>query len=170
MKNEPIHVLFLCTRNAARSIMAEACLRALGRAQYVAFSAGTWPTEDGLPDAMTLQVLESVGLPATNLRSKSWEEFSAEGAPRIDIVITLCDAVADEPCPVWAAHPDAVHWSYPDPAMLKGSEQVRLDAYRATLHAIRWRVELLANLPVGKLENFAVAEFAQGLAQVPVRA
>lgn len=145
----PYGVLFLCTGNSARSIMAEALLNHHGGGRFIAYSAGSRPS--GSVHPLTLRVLAEAGLPTEGLRSKSWDEFGAEDARPIDFVITVCDNAASEPCPVWPGHPAIAHWGIPDPAAAGGSEEERLRAFHAALRAMNQRVRLLLNLPIDKL-------------------
>lgn len=123
----PYNVLFLCTGNSARSILAEAILNKLGAPRFAAFSAGSRPKGTVHPDALAL--LRDFGLPTGGLRSKSWEEFAAPGAPKLDFVFTVCDNAAAEPCPIWPGQPVSAHWSAPDPA-LSADPQAWQDVYR----------------------------------------
>ncbi len=150
-KNVPKNVLILCTGNSARSIMAEAILNSLGQGRFRAFSAGSQPA--GKVNPAALRQLESAGHPTSGLRSKSWDEFSGAMAPRMDIVITVCDSAAKESCPLWHGAPVTAHWGIPDPAAVKGTDDdVRRafdEAYRVLLH----RMRMLVALPVGKLDR-----------------
>lgn len=136
-----INVLFLCTGNSARSIMAEAMLNdpALGGGRFRAFSAGSHPR--GAVHPLAIELLREHGLPVDGLRSKSWDEFAAPGAPAIDVVITVCDSAAAEPCPVWPGRPATLHWSVLDPASVTGSEAARRQAFRDTMRRLRARIE-----------------------------
>lgn len=156
-----LHVLFLCTGNSARSIMAESLLRQMGGGRLVAHSAGSRPAGTVNPYAID-QLLRS-GLPVDGLRSKSWEEFAAPGAPALDLVITVCDNAAGEVCPYWPGQPATAHWGYADPSAVAGSDADRLEAFRQTLHAIRRRLELLVNLPPAALDRLALETHARSL-------
>lgn len=144
------NVLFLCTGNSARSIMAEALLNHHGRGRFRAYSAGSRPA--GTVNPLTLRVLEDAGLPTGGLRSKSWEEFAAADAPGIDFVFTVCDKAASETCPVWPGKPVSAHWGIADPAAVEGDEEARLRAFRAALHQMDNRIRLFLDLPI---ERFA---------------
>jgi arsenate reductase (thioredoxin) len=143
MNDRPLNVLFLCTHNSARSILAEATLNHIGQGRFKAFSAGSSPRENQQPNPLGLQVLREAGIPTQGLRSKSWDEFAAPGAPEMDLIITVCDDAAGEQCPFWPGHPATAHWGYPDPSALKGTDAQRLEAFRSTFLAIRRRLELL---------------------------
>ncbi len=139
-------VLFLCTANSARSIMAEALLRALGGDRFRAFSTGSRPA--GAIHPLALEVLVENRLPVDELHSKGVAAFSGPGAPRLDLVVTVCDAAAREPCPVWPGAPATAHWSLPDPAAAPGTEAERRRHFEATLAELRRRVEALVAQPV----------------------
>lgn len=148
------NVLFLCTGNSARSILAEALLGTLGKGRFQAFSAGSQPS--GQVQPMAAELAQSLGYPAERLRSKSWDEFAEPGAPQMDIIITVCDNAAGEACPVWLGHPATAHWGVPDPAAVVGDEDERRRAYMAAFATLRRRVELLLALPLDKLDRLAV--------------
>ncbi len=147
------NVLFLCTGNSARSILAEALLGTLGEGQFQAYSAGSQPS--GKVQPMAAELAQSLGYPAERLRSKSWDEFAEPAAPQMDIIITVCDNAAGEACPVWLGHPAAAHWGVPDPAAVEGDESTRRRAYQAAYATLRRRVELLLALPLDKLDRLA---------------
>ena len=160
----PLNVLFLCTHNSARSILAEALLNAMAGDRFKAYSAGSSPRENQRPHPMGLQVLQAAGVSTEGLRSKSWDEFAAPGAPQMDLIITVCDNAAGELCPVWPGHPASAHWGYPDPSAAKGSDAQQLEAFRQTLLAIKHRLALLINLPASKLGKPVLQASARGLA------
>jgi protein-tyrosine-phosphatase len=135
-----VNVLFLCTHNSARSILAEAALNHLGRGRFHAFSAGSSPRENQQPNPLALQVLREAGISTEGARSKSWDEFAAPGAPHMDLVITVCDNAAGEVCPIWPGHPARKQWGYPDPSEVQGTQEEMLQAFRETLAAIRQRL------------------------------
>jgi arsenate reductase (thioredoxin) len=143
MSHRPLNVLFLCTHNSARSILAEAALNHIGGGRFKAYSAGSSPRPNQQPNPLGLQVLREAGIPTEGLRSKSWDEFAAPGAPEMDLVITVCDDAAGEQCPYWPGHPATAHWGYADPSAVPGTDAQRLDAFRQTLIALRGRLELL---------------------------
>jgi arsenate reductase len=161
---KPLNVLFLCTHNSARSILAEALLNALGKGRFKAYSAGSSPRENQQPNPLGLQVLQHAGLPTDGLQSKSWEAFSGPDAPVMDLIITVCDNAAGEVCPIWPGHPSTAHWSYPDPSEGNGTDDEKLEAFRQTLLAIKRRLELLCSLPNEKLVQSALQSSARQLA------
>jgi protein-tyrosine-phosphatase len=165
MTHAPLHVLFLCTHNSARSILAEALLNHLGAGRFIAYSAGSSPREHQQPNPLALQVLREAGVSTNGLRSKSWDEFAAAGAPAMDLVITVCDNAAGEACPFWPGAPATAHWGYPDPSERQGSDEERLQAFRSTLHALRQRIQLLLALPQERLERASLQREARALAQ-----
>jgi arsenate reductase (thioredoxin) len=148
------NVLFLCTGNSSRSIMAEAILNCKGRPNFTAFSAGSHPSGAVRPEA--LRQLESAHVPAQGARSKSWEEFSQPDAPKVDFVITVCDNAANEVCPVWPGQPISAHWGIPDPAAVAGSEEEVARAYRDAFFMIERRISLFLSLPLGSLDGLAL--------------
>jgi arsenate reductase len=163
MSDRPIQVLFLCTHNSARSILAEATLNHIGQGRFKGFSAGSSPRENQQPNPLGLQVLQGAGISTAGLRSKSWDEFGQADAPHMDLVITVCDNAAGEVCPYWPGQPATAHWGYADPSAVAGSDADRLEAFRQTLHAIRRRLELLVNLPPAALDRLALETHARSL-------
>lgn len=161
---QPLNVLFLCTHNSARSILAEALLNDMGTSRFKAYSAGSSPRANQQPNPQGLQVLQSAGIPTEGLRSKSWDEFAAPGAPRMDLIITVCDNAAGEVCPIWPGQPTTAHWGYADPSEGDGTEAQKLEAFRQTLHAMKRRLELLVSLPEDKLAKTALQTSARQLA------
>ena len=159
-----IHVLFLCTHNSARSVLAESLLNHLGQGRFRAWSAGSSPREHQQPNPFALAALRHAGISTEGLRSKSWDEFAVPGAPRMDLIITVCDNAAGEVCPIWPGHPATAHWGYPDPSDTQGTDAQKLAAFDRTLIAIRRRVELLINLPPEKLAPAALQTSARALA------
>ncbi len=153
-----LNVLFLCTGNSARSILAEALINQLsiGGGKFKGYSAGSHPKDAVHP--LALETLRDSHLPTTGYRSKSWDEFAAPGAPALDFVITVCDQAAAEVCPVWPGQPVTAHWGLPDPAAVQGTDEERRRAFRETFIALRRRIELLAALPVDKLGRLALQE------------
>jgi arsenate reductase len=154
MTDRPYNVLFLCTANSARSILAEALLNHVGGGRFRAHSAGSYPA--GAVHPLALALLTSVGLPTEGLRSKSWDEFAAPGAPPLDFVVTVCDDAAGQLCPVWPGHPLAAHWGVADPARVEGNDAHRAQAFRDALHVLQRRIQLLVSLPIAALDRLAV--------------
>ena len=161
----PLNVLFLCTHNSARSILAEALLNGMGQDRFKAYSAGSSPRENQQPNPLGLQVLQKAGIATEGLRSKSWDEFASPGAPKMDLIITVCDNAAGEVCPIWPGHPATAHWGYPDPSEGDGSDAEKLQAFRKTMHAMKRRLELLIGLPKDKLEKEVLQGTARDLAK-----
>ena len=161
----PLNVLFLCTHNSARSILAEALLNDMGQGRFKAYSAGSSPRENQQPNPLGLQVLQKAGIATDGLRSKSWDEFASPGAPKMDLIITVCDNAAGEVCPIWPGHPATAHWGYPDPSEGDGSDAEKLEAFRKTMHAMKRRLELLIGLPKDKLEKEVLQGTARDLAK-----
>ena len=162
---QAINVLFLCTHNSARSILAEAILNTMGKGRFKAFSAGSSPRENQQPNSMALKTLESVGISTDSLRSKTWDEFATADAPHMDLVITVCDNAAGEACPFWPGQPATAHWGYADPSALDGSDAQKMEAFRQTLFAIKRRLELLTNLPAASVARLMLEKSARDLAQ-----
>ncbi|NJS36003.1 MAG: arsenate reductase ArsC [Brachymonas sp.] len=162
----PLNVLFLCTHNSARSILAEVLLNHLGKGRFKAYSAGSSPREGGSPNALGLQVLREHGLDTNGLRSKSWDEFAIPDAPKMDLIITVCDNAAGETCPYWPGNPASAHWGYPDPSAGEGSDAQKLEAFRQTLLAMRRRLQALVNLPDEKLTQPSLQQSAKELSQI----
>ena len=156
------NVLFLCTGNSARSILAEALLNKLGAGRFTAYSAGSHPTGTVQPLAQALAA--ELGYDMHKLRSKSWDEFAAPDAPRMDFILTVCDNAAGETCPLWPGHPATAHWGIPDPAAVTGDEATRRAAYRDALLRLRQRIELLLALPDEKLQGLAARDALQAIA------
>ena len=148
------NVLFLCTGNSARSIMAEAILNHKGRPNFVAYSAGSHPSGSVRPEA--LRQLEKAHLPITGFRSKSWDEFAGLGAPKLDFVFTVCDNAANEVCPVWPGQPMTAHWGVPDPAAERGTEEQVEKAYRDAFFLLDRRISLFLSLPLTTLDGLSV--------------
>ena len=160
----PLNVLFLCTHNSARSILAEALLNHIGQGRFRAFSAGSSPRANQQPNPLGLQVLKSAGISIDGLRSKSWDEFAGDQAPRMDLVITVCDNAAGEVCPYWPGQPATAHWGYPDPSAGDGTDAEKLEAFRQTLQALKRRLERLVSLPPEKLAAAVLQGTARELA------
>ena len=149
-------VLFICTGNSARSIMAEAILNHKGKGRIAAYSAGSHPS--GQPRAEALRQIESAGIPTAGLRSKSWDEFAAPGAPKLDFVFTVCDNAAKEQCPYWPGQPMTAHWGIADPAAVQGTPEEIARAFRDAFVILDRRIGLLLSLPLAALDQLAIQE------------
>ena len=160
-----MNILFLCTHNSARSILAEALLNHIGGGKFKGFSAGSSPRDNQEPNPLGLQVLQNAGIKTDGLYSKSWDEFALPDAPHMDLVITVCDNAAGEVCPYWPGQPATAHWSYADPSAGDGTEAEKLEAFRQTLHAMHRRLELLINLPSASVTKLMLQTSARGLAK-----
>jgi len=165
MSTEPINVLFLCTHNSARSILAEALLNRVGKGRFKAYSAGSSPRENQQPNPLALEVLQSAGIPTEGLSSKNWDAFGKPDAPVMNLVITVCDNAAGEVCPYWPGQPATAHWGYPDPSEVQGDHAHRLNAFRATLHDMRRRLDLLVSLPEASVGRLMLETTARNLAK-----
>jgi len=145
------NVLFLCTGNSARSILAEAFLNQEGKGRFRAFSAGSFPK--GAVNPVALALLRQLGYPTDGLRSKSWDEFALPGAPQMDFVFTVCDQAAGEVCPVWLGQPVSAHWGIPDPAAVEGTDAEKMQAFREALRMLSNRIGVFIELPFDKLDR-----------------
>jgi arsenate reductase len=154
--NPIYNVLFLCTGNSARSILAESLVNHWGRGQFRGFSAGSYPK--GTVHPIALELLEQMQLPTTGLRSKSWDEFAAPSAPPLDFVFTVCDNAAGKMCPVWPGRPMTAHWGVPDPAGVEGSNADKWTAFRAAFDALENRIKLFTGLPLASLDRMKLKE------------
>lgn len=154
MRSKVYNVLFICTGNSARSILAEGLLNHIGRGRFQAFSAGSLPKGEVHP--LALQELRDLGIPTDGFRSKSWEEFAQAGAPEMDFVFTVCDQAAGEVCPVWPGQPLTAHWGMPDPTAAEGSDAVKQQAFRAAAVTMKRRLELMMSLPLQTLDAMAI--------------
>ena len=167
---EHYNVLFLCTGNSARSIMAEAILNFKGKPRFTAYSAGSHPSGVVRPEALAR--LEAAHVPTDNLRSKSWDEFAAPDAPKLDFVFTVCDNAAKEVCPIWFPHekaagpePMTAHWGVPDPATVRGSAQEVERAYREAFTILERRIGLFLSLPLASIDRLALKTEIEGIGQ-----
>jgi len=165
MGNRPYTVLFLCTGNSARSILAESLLNHHGRGKFRAYSAGSFPKGEVNP--LALELLRRLDLPADGLRSKSWDEFAQPGAPELDFIITVCDNAAGEVCPVWPGHPVTAHWGLPDPAALEGTQAERLLAFREAVRVLENRIKPFVELPIASLDRLRVQEHVREIGRMP---
>jgi arsenate reductase (thioredoxin) len=151
---QPFNVLFLCTGNSARSILAEVTLNATGGGRFKAYSAGSFP--NGRVNPVAIELLKSKGLPTEGLRSKSWDEFAQPGAPFIHFVFTVCDQAAVETCPVWPGKPMTAHWGVPDPAAVEGSDDVKCRAFQDAFITLQRRISLFTALPFETLQGMTL--------------
>jgi len=152
----PLKVLFLCTGNSARSILAEAILNTMGRGRFKAYSAGSHPA--GQVNPFAIELLQKNRLPTEDLRSKSWDEFAAAGAPTLDFVFTVCDNAAGEVCPVWPGQPMTAHWGIPDPAAVEGSDAEKRKAFFTAYNQMYHRLSIFVNLPLDKLDRLSLKQ------------
>ena len=164
MTDRVYNVLFLCTGNSARSVMAEALLNVLGQGRFRAFSAGSHPS--GRVQPMAADLAAKLGYDTTQLRSKSWDEFAEPGAPVMDMVITVCDNAAGEACPAWLGGPTTAHWGVEDPVGIEGDDDARRHAFVAAFAVLRKRVELLVALPMEKLDRLAQQQEIRDIGRV----
>jgi protein-tyrosine-phosphatase len=162
---QPYNVLFLCTGNSARSIMAEALLNYWGKGRFRAFSAGSKPKGEVHP--LTLETLERTQLPHDDARSKSWSEFSRPGAPKLDFVFTVCGNAAQEQCPYWPGQPMTAHWGVDDPAAAEGTPEERQRAFQRALRELDARIKLFINLPIERLDKPALQERIAQIGRTP---
>jgi len=160
-----MNVLFLCTGNSARSIMAEAYLNVAGKGRFVAYSAGSHPT--GKVNPFALELIEKNRIPAAGMRSKSWDEFARPGAPKLDFVITVCDHAAGEACPVWPGQPISAHWGIADPAAVGGSEQDKRRAFLRAFTELSTRINLFLSLPLDKLDRLVLQKRLDDIGRTP---
>ena len=150
MSDRLFNVLFLCTGNSARSILAESILRKEGAGRFAAFSAGSQPK--GQVNPLALETLQKLGYPTAGLRSKSWDEFDRADAPPMDLIITVCDNAAGEVCPIWPGHPLQAHWGIEDPAAVEGTHMQQLAAFATAFRYLHNRIALFTALPIAKLD------------------
>jgi arsenate reductase len=159
------NVLFLCTGNSARSILAESLLTHWGRGRFHAFSAGSFPK--GQVHPLALELLKRLNLPSEGFRSKSWDEFAAPGAPPLDFVFTVCDNAAGEACPAWPGKPMTAHWGIADPAAVEGSDADKALAFRKALKELETRIKLFTALPIASLDQMTLREKLRAIGQQP---
>lgn len=156
MNIKPYNVLVLCTGNSARSILGEALFNALGKGKFIAHSAGSHPV--GQVNPFALELLQQQGHNIEGLRSKSWDEFIAPGAPEFDFIFTVCDHAAGEACPIWPGKPATAHWGIPDPASAGGGDEAKRAAFRTAYNQLARRIQLFMNLPIGSLDNLTLKQ------------
>ena len=156
MADRPFNVLFLCTGNSARSIIAECLLNQWGRGRFVGYSAGSYPK--GKVHPLALDLLKDMRVATAGLRSKSWDEFAVPGAPPMDFVFTVCDDAAGEVCPIWPGQPMTAHWGIADPAAVTGSEQAQRAAFRTTFSELDSRIRTFTSLPILSLDRIKLKE------------
>jgi arsenate reductase len=154
--DRPLNVLFLCTGNSARSILAEVTMNTLGAPRFKAYSAGSHP--NGRVNPFAIELLSKNGLAVDGLRSKSWDEFAAAGAPPLDFVITVCDSAAGEVCPYWPGQPVTAHWGVEDPAAVEGSDDEKRKAFFHAYTRLRHRIEMFLSLPLAKLDRVSLTQ------------
>jgi arsenate reductase (thioredoxin) len=163
MSQKPSHILFLCTGNSARSMMAEVMLNHLGGGRFTAFSAGSHPK--GTVHPLAIATLQGMGLPVDGLRSKSWEEFARPDAPALDMIITVCDDAAGEVCPLWPGKPMTAHWDVEDPAAFQGTEDAQRQKFHEVALMLRQRIERLLRLPLATLDRMTMHAKLQEIGQ-----
>jgi protein-tyrosine-phosphatase len=161
MSEHVYNVLFICTGNSARSILAEGLLNGLGKGRFKAYSAGSHPKGEVNP--MALSTLERLGMPATGYRSKSWDEFAQPGAPEFDFIFTVCDDAAGEVCPIWPGKPMSAHWGLADPSAVQGPDEARLKAFHDAAIIITRRIELFMSLPMERLDAMSMQHELHGI-------
>jgi arsenate reductase len=159
------NVLFLCTGNSARSILAEAYLNSAGKGRFAAYSAGSHP--GGVVNPYALELLAKNRIDTAKLRSKSWDEFAAPGAPVMDFVFTVCDQAAGEACPLWPGQPMTAHWGVDDPARIEGTDEEKRKAFMRAFSALATRINLFLNLPLAKLDRLALNKRLKEIGQSP---
>ena len=164
--SKPYNVLILCTGNSARSIIGEALFNTMGAGRFNAYSAGSHPT--GRVNPFAIEQVRALGYAVENLRSKSWDEFAAAGAPQLDFVITVCDHSTGEACPLWPGQPITAHWGFPDPAAVKGTDDEKRAAFALTLRQMRNRVQLFVSLPLETLDSLAIENKMRDLGKQPL--
>ena len=156
MQKKPYHVLVLCTGNSARSILGEVLFNVLGKGKFVAHSAGSKPA--GRVNPFALELLQRQGHSIAGLRSKSWDEFAAPGAPQIDFIFTVCDNAAGETCPIWPGKPATAHWGIPDPASVEGDDEAKRVAFRKASEQLARRIQLFMSLPIKSLDKLTLQQ------------
>ena len=166
MTEKTYNVLFLCTGNSARSIMAEALVTTMGKGRFRGFSAGSKP--GGKVNPFAIEQVRKTGYPVDDLRSKSWDEFAAPDAPHMDFIITVCDNAAGEACPIWPGHPATAHWGFEDPAAVEGTDEQKRAAFEKIFKQIMARMNSFVSLPLHVLENHAIQQEIRKIGATPV--
>ena len=156
MSDKIYNVLFLCTGNSARSIMAEALISKMGNGRFRGFSAGSQP--GGTVNPFAIEQVKTTGYPTDNLRSKSWDEFAQVDAPQMDFIITVCDNAAGEICPFWVGHPMSAHWGFEDPAAIVGNDKEKREEFHKIFRQIMARINIFVSLPLAMLEKNAIQQ------------
>jgi protein-tyrosine-phosphatase len=165
MTDRPYNMLFLCTGNSARSILAESLVKHWGRGRFCGFSAGSHPK--GAVHPIALELLQKMRLPIEGLRSKSWDEFAVPDAAPLDFVFTVCDNAAREACPYWPGQPMTAHWGVPDPAAVEGSETQKWVAFRAAFNALENRIKIFTSLPLASIDRMKLQERLDAIGKTP---
>jgi len=168
MTDNPLNVLFLCTHNSARSIIAECVINRLGNGRFKGYSAGSQPS--GRIHPYALDLLRQLNYATANLRSKPWDEFAVAGAPELDFVFTVCDSAANEPCPVWPGQPMSAHWGLPDPSAAEGSESERRLAFAETHRMLYQRIGIFTALPLASLDKLSLQKRLDDIGQLKANA
>lgn len=166
MSEKPYNILFLCTGNSARSIMAEALVTTMSKGRFQGYSAGSKP--GGKVNPFAIEKVRETGYPLENLRSKSWDEFAGPDAPHMDFIITVCDNAAGEACPIWPGHPASAHWSFEDPAAAEGTDERKRAAFDKIFKQIMGRMNTFLALPIHKLEKHAIQQAIKKIGDTPV--
>jgi arsenate reductase (thioredoxin) len=166
MTEHVYNVLFLCTGNSARSIMAEALVTTMGKSRFRGFSAGSRP--GGKVNPFAIEQVKPTGYPVDGLRSKSWDEFAGPDAPQMDFIVTVCDNAAGEVCPVWPGHPVSAHWGFEDPAAVEGTDEEKRAAFRTIFRQIAERMDMFVNLPVDAMGKDAIRAEMRKIGESPV--
>lgn len=164
---KPLNVLFLCTHNSARSVIAECVLNRLGAGRFKAYSAGSMPSGNVHP--LALEMLKRLNYDTSALRSKAWDEFAVAGAPELDFVFTVCDNAANEVCPVWPGQPVSAHWGLPDPSAVTGSLSERSYAFADTHRMLHQRIGIFVNLPLASLDALTLKTRLQEIGRMPAQ-
>ena len=165
MAEKAYNVLFLCTGNSARSILAESIMNRHGKGQFRGFSAGSHP--NGRVNPFAVALLRQLDFPTQGLRSKSWDEFAAPNSPHLDFVITVCDNAAGEVCPYWPGQPMTAHWGIPDPAAVEGTDVEKMTAFRQAFKAMETRIQLFLSLPIASIDRMRLKERMDAIGKTP---